>query len=115
MIRLILCVFFASLFFGDVALAEPICVDLGKNAFQSVDKLFALLALVMATLKPVSWLLGKVADKTETKWDNKAAKWCGKALSYLGWLMGIFSIGDVPASVKHKPKFSSLDKLKKKK
>lgn len=59
--------------------------------------------MIWAILKPISSLLGTIADKTECKWDNKVALFFSYTLSYLAWFIGIFGIGDVPKSVKRRP------------
>lgn len=83
-------------FFSDIALAGDVCED-------SVGwKLWV--AIVWASLKPLSWALGCIADKTENKWDNYVAKFVSKSVSYLGWVIGLMGIGNVPESVKHRPK-----------
>ena len=61
------------------------------------------IGMIWAALKPLSWILGVVAEKTENTWDNKISRAVAKAVSYFGWLAGVFGIGNVPKSVKHRP------------
>lgn len=63
------------------------------------------IAIMWASMKPISWILGTLADKAEKKWDNDATKTVSKIVSHLGWFVGLFGIGDVPKSVKHRPSF----------
>ena len=92
---------------SEIALAEQICFN---DNVTDISTLFGILAAAMAVLRPVSAALGKISEKTENKWDNKLARFCAKSVSYLGWFVGLFTIGDVPKSVKHKPKLPALKK-----
>lgn len=59
-----------------------------------------IIGLIWVVLKPIAFCLGKIAEKTENKWDNRIVK----TISYFGWFIGQFGIGDTPKSIKHKPK-----------
>ena len=75
---------------------------MGCDFLQSIE---LWIGLIWALLKPVSWALGWLAERTESKWDNRVAQFFARLLSYFGWLVGLFGIGNVPGSVKHKPTF----------
>lgn len=83
-------------FNSDIALAADVCLK------EVSLKMWV--ALIWALLKPTSCLIGIIAEKTENKWDNKVAAGISKAISYFGWLIGVFGIGNVPKSIKHRPK-----------
>ena len=87
------------LFWASIALA-------GTESISGVVDIGTNVVLIMGMLKGVSWIFGMVAEKTEVTWDNKAAKWFSKTVSWLGWAIGQFGIGNVPNSVKHRPKLA---------
>lgn len=68
-----------------------------SNIFEMVEFYFVLLYTL---LKPISYLLGLLAEKTESKWDNNVAHTIAACVNHLAWFLGLFGIGDVPKTVR---------------
>lgn len=81
---------------SDIALAKSDC----SGSF-SIE---IWVVVIWAFLKPISWCLGFIAEKTENKWDNKLSLFVSKLVSHLGWILGNLGIGNVPDTIKHRPK-----------
>ena len=77
--------------------AEPaLAADCESPIGSSYLYLFLTISVV---LKALSWGIGIIANKTETKWDNKLARFLGRAGAILAWVVGLFGVGKVPSSV----------------
>ena len=79
------------------AIIEQVSGNLG------LDRYAATYIMVMMGLRMLAEGGGMIADKTETKFDNKVIKMFAKALNAMSWFAGLFGIG-TPKNV-HKPKF----------
>lgn len=58
-----------------------------------------MIPVVLGGLRLVAEGLGIVAQKTDNKWDNKAAAGLSTVVNFLGWGIGQFGIGS-PKNVK---------------
>ena len=82
--------FQATIALGQAIPVEPEFVTQGgfMDLFKSwpeIGKLFAFGAAIQIGLRGLSEALLKVADMTETKWDNKVAAWASEG----AWVLGV--------------------------
>lgn len=58
----------------------------------TVAQVISIVTIVNVVLSASQAVLVAIKDKTETKWDNKAAEWIGKALGWISklidWVQG---------------------------
>jgi hypothetical protein len=91
---------------------NPVCVNVSDAVLANVDRIMGLVALAMAALKPISWFLGVTGGKIEDSSESQLIKGIGKLTSYVAWAIGLFNVGNIPASVRYQPKLSLLPKTK---
>lgn len=92
------------LFWSSLAVAQegvPVCLNLSDKVAENLQNAVGAIAVVMAALKPLSWMIGSVAGKMEDGSENPKVKMIAKSLSYMAWFVGLFTFGNVPGSVKH--------------
>ena len=98
-----------SMFFSDPVIAHAVCDagDLMKYfniVFKRVELLAAAIAGTMAILKGASYILGRLGARLEAI-NLKPVIYLGRIISFSAYIFGIFALGGVPKSVRHKPRF----------
>lgn len=98
---------FAILFFAlssGIAIAQEAAVltEEGSllgllNNFPGLMKLLVFVAALQIFLRGLAEALTRLADYTETKWDNKAAAWASEASWILGVALGKIGYGEPKA------------------
>ena len=76
----------------------PVLIEEGSllgllNNWPGILKLLAFVAAIQVFLRGLSEALTRIADYTETKWDNKVAAWCSEAAWILGSILGKVGYG----------------------
>ena len=72
---------------------------------MGVDNFVATYLIVMTGLRVLAEGGGYLANKTESKFDNKMVQWLAKGLNTVSWLAGLLGIG-TPKNTR-KPQFPS--------
>lgn len=74
------------------------------TVISRIDVLIAAIASLMTLLKFLSWALGKIGGRLES-FSAKPVVYLGRFIGWIAYGLGVFAVGDIPKTVKHKPRF----------
>jgi hypothetical protein len=95
-----------AMLFSDIALSQEqgeVFLDLFKS-WPEIGKLVAFIAALQVFMRGLAEALTRIADYTETNWDNKLAAWLSEASWLVGVVLGKIGYGTPKLVVKEEAK-----------